>query len=202
MAASGSLIRWFRDQFAPGAEYAALDHEAAALSPGADGLVILPYFLGEKTPINDPLARGTIAGLTLSHTRGHVYRAILEGISFGFRHHIHVMRECGQIPARVRVSDGGARSETWRQITADVLGLPLEHVAQNPGSALGAAFAAGIATGVFEDWRDIQRFVVVAGVTEPDGRYAARYEELFGIYLDLYAALKHVFPRLQRATAA
>jgi xylulokinase len=202
MAASGSLVRWFRDRFAPGADYGSLDREAAALDAGADGLIVLPYFLGEKTPINDPLARGTIVGLTLSHTRGHVYRAILEGIAFGFRHHVHVMRELGHIAARVRVSDGGARSAVWRQITADILGLPLEHITRHPGSSLGAAFAAGMAVGVFEDWRDIDRFVTVAGTTEPNPHHTARYQEMFALYLDLYAGLKDTFPRLQRAVSS
>jgi xylulokinase len=102
---------------------------------------------------------------------------------------------------RVRVGDGGACSATWRQTTADVLGVPLEHVAQNPGSALGAAFAAGMAVGAFRDWREIERFVTVAGVTAPNARHAARYQELFELYLDLYAILKDTFPRLHRASA-
>jgi xylulokinase len=201
MAASGSLIRWFRDRFAPGVDYGVLDDDANRLEAGADGVIVLPYFLGEKTPINDPLARGIIAGLTLSHTRGHIYRALLEGIAYGFRHHIRVMRDLGLDPVRVRVGDGGAHSTTWRQITADVLGVPLERVAQNPGSALGAAFAAGMAVGAFKDWREIERFVTVAGVTAPNARHAARYQELFELYLDLYAILKDTFPRLHRASA-
>jgi xylulokinase len=196
MASSGSLIRWFRDQFAPAAEFADLDREAAPLDAGADGLVLLPYFLGEKTPINDPRARGTLVGLTLAHTRGHVYRAVLEGIALGFRHHVAVMTELGHRPTRVRVSDGGARSALWRQITADVLGLPLEHITDNPGSSLGAAFVAGMAVGAFSGWRDIDRFLRVAGVSQPDARRAARYERIFPVYTEIYSALKHTFPRL------
>ncbi|MDR7419887.1 MAG: FGGY-family carbohydrate kinase, partial [Armatimonadota bacterium] len=199
MAASGSLIKWFRDRFAPGTDYQTLDREAAALDAGADGLVVLPYFLGEKTPIHDPLARGTLVGLTLSHNRGHVHRAILEGIAYGFRHHLHVLRELGHVPSRARVGDGGAHSVTWRQITADVLGLPLERVAQNPGSALGAAFVAGMAVGAFGNWYEIERFVAVAGVTDPDARHAARYQALFELYLELYSRLKDAFPRLRSA---
>jgi xylulokinase len=197
MAASGSLVRWYRDEFAAGVEYAVLDGEASALEAGSGGLVLLPYFLGEKTPINDPLARGTLVGLTLTHTRSHVYRAILEGVAYGFRHHMAVMAELGHRPSRVRVSDGGARSALWRQITSDVLGLPLEHIADHPGSSLGAAFVAGMAVGAFGDWREIGRFVRVAGVTHPDVQRARRYEHLFHVYTDLYGALKETFPKLQ-----
>ncbi|MCL4562026.1 MAG: FGGY-family carbohydrate kinase, partial [Chloroflexi bacterium] len=135
MASSGSLIRWFRDQFASELDYPILDAEAAHLPAGADGLVLLPYFLGEKTPLNDPLARGTLVGLTLSHTRAHVYRAILEGIAYGFNHHLVVLAEHGHIPVRTRLTNGGAHSSLWRQITADVLGLRLEQVANHPGSS-------------------------------------------------------------------
>jgi xylulokinase len=196
MASSGSLIRWFRDQFAPGAQFADLDRDAAPIEAGAAGLIVLPYFLGEKTPIHDPLARGTLVGLTLAHTRAHVYRAVLEGIAFGFRHHVAVMAEIGHRPARVRVSDGGARSELWRQITADVLGLPLEYIAHNPGSSLGAAFVAGMGVGTFRDWGEITSFLTVAGVAEPDARRAARYDGLFPVYTEIYSALKDTFPRL------
>jgi xylulokinase len=196
MAASGSLIKWFRDEFAPGVEYTTLDREAEGVEAGAGGLVLLPYFLGEKTPIHNPLARGTLVGLTLSHTRGHVFRAILEGIAYGFRHHVEVMAELGHHPRRVRVSDGGARSAVWRQITADVLGLPLEHIAQNPGSSLGAAFVAGKAVGVFADWGEIERFIQVAGVAAPAPEHTARYQRLFALYVEIYQALKPAFPKL------
>lgn len=197
MAASGSLIRWFRDQFAPGAGYADLDREASPIEAGAGGLILLPYFLGEKSPINDPLARGTLVGLTLSHTRGHVYRAVLEGIAYGFRHHLAVMAELGHHPVRVRVSNGGTRSDLWKQITADVLGLPLEQVAENPGSALGAAFVAGRAAGAFARWDDIDRFIGTAAVVEPNRAHTARYARLFEVYREVYEALKDTYPRLR-----
>jgi xylulokinase len=200
MAASGSLIKWFRDQFAPGVEYGALDVEAARVEAGAGGLVLLPYFLGEKTPINDPLARGTLVGLTLTHTRAHVYRAVLEGIAYGFRHHLAVMAEQGHTPTRVRVSNGGAHSTLWKQVTADVLGLPLEQVADSPGSPLGAAFVAGMAVGAFTNWNQIHRFIKVAAVTEPNAANTARYERLFQLYREIYEALRDTFPRLRMDT--
>ena len=201
MASSGSLIRWFRDQFAPHSEYAELDAEAASLPAGAGGLILLPYFLGEKTPLNDPLARGTLVGLTLAHTRAHVFRAVLEGISFGFLHHLEVLAERQHVPARGRVTNGGAHSALWRQITADVLGLPLEVIAHHPGSSLGAAFVAGKGAGVFTDWGDIEKFVEVRGVIRPDPENHERYRTLFKIYREIYEKLKDTFPELARSTS-
>jgi xylulokinase len=201
MASSGSVIRWFRDQFAPGVDYADLDHEAAAIPAGSEGLVLLPYFLGEKTPLNDPYARGTIVGLTLSHTRAHVYRSVLEGISFGFKHHLEVLAEHGRLPRRVRVTNGGAHSALWRQITADVLGLPLEEIAQHPGSSLGAAFVAGKGIGAFEDWSEIEKFIQIGAVTEPRMTDHARYEMLFEVYREVYEKLKTTYPRLVRMSS-
>ncbi len=196
MAASGSILVWFRDRFAPGASFADLDAEAAAVPPGAEGLVVLPYFLGEKTPLFDPYARGTIVGLTLSHGRGHVFRAILEGIAFGFRHHLEVLAELGTVPARARCTNGGAASVLWKQVTADVLGLPLDHVAGHPGSSLGAAFVAGMGIGVFRDWGEIHRFVQVAGRSEPDAATHARYEERYATFRTVYERLAPVYPTL------
>ncbi len=187
MAASGSLIKWFQREFGCGAGYEELDREAAAVPPGAEGLVLLPYFLGEKTPINDPRARGVFFGLTLSHGRGHLYRAILEGIGFGFLHHLAVLEEKGLTIARVRVTNGGARSALWKQVTADVLGRALEPLAAHPGSCLGAAFVAGMGVAAFEDWSAIDRFLAFGPPVEPDAAAHAHYRSLFGTYRELYA---------------
>ena len=162
MATSGSLIHWFQRVVASDADLAELDAEADRVGPGAGGVVALPYFLGEKTPINDPNATGAFVGLRLTQSRGHLFRAVLEGIAFGFRHHFDVFAERGHLPHRVRVTDGGSRSKVWTQITADVLGIPLEKVTLRSGSAFAAAFAAGMGVGEFSDWRDMDRFVSVA----------------------------------------
>jgi xylulokinase len=196
MASSGSLIHWFRDQFAPTLDYSELDIQAAPLPPGSDGLVLLPYFLGEKTPLNDPYARGTVVGLTLTHTRAHLYRAILEGIAFGFKHHLEVLAEHQHIPKRVRVTNGGAHSLLWRQITADILGLALEQIAHHPGSSLGAAFLAGKGVGAFTDWSQIEAFIEVSSVTQPNPENHARYQTLFRIYREVYENLKTTYPKL------
>jgi xylulokinase len=190
MAASGSFIRWFQARLAGGESLARLDEEAAASGPGAGGVVALPYMLGEKTPIHDPDARGAFVGLSLTTSRGDLFRSVLEGIAFGFRHHLDVFAELGQAPRRVRVSNGGARSRLWKQVTADVIGLPLEALAGHPGSALGAAFAAGMGAGAFADWHEIERFVEVAETIEPHPHEA--YERSYRVFRSLYPALREV----------
>ncbi len=190
MATSGSLIRWFQRVMAGGADLALLDEEADKAGPGAGGVVALPYFLGEKTPINDPEATGAFVGLHLTHGRGHLFRAVLEGIAYGFRHHLDVFAERGHPPRRVRVTDGGSRSRVWTQITADVLGIPLEKVTLRSGSAFAAAFAAGMGVGAFGGWRDVERFIAVSEVVEPHPDEA--YERNYAHYRALYPALKEV----------
>jgi xylulokinase len=193
MAASGSLIRWFQSELAGGTPLADLDAEAAAAGAGAGGIVALPYMLGEKTPINDPRARGALVGLHLGHRRGHVFRAVLEAIGFGFRHHVDVFTERGYEPRRVCVTNGGARSGLWKQVTADILGRPLEVPRESGGSALGAAFAAGMGIGMFSDWSEIERFVTIVQTVEPDRAAHARYGELYRLYRELYPALRTIF---------
>jgi len=190
MATSGSLIKWFQRELAAGASLAELDEEAAATPPGAGGTICLPYFLGEKTPINDPEAPGAFVGLQLTHTRGHLFRALLEGIAFGFRHHLEVFAERGHRPQRARVTDGGSRSRVWTQITADVLGMPLEKVTLRSGSAFAAAFCAGMGVGAFSGWRDVDRFVAVDEVIEPTHHDV--YDHNYRAYRELYPALKGV----------
>jgi xylulokinase len=196
MASSGSIIKWFRNEFAPGSSFAELDEAAEPLPAGSDGLILLPYFLGEKTPIHDPLARGTLVGLTLSHTRAHVYRSVMEGIAYGFYHHLQVLAELGLKATKARVTNGGTRSRLWKQITADVLGLKLEQIAKHPGSSLGAAFVAGMGIGVFKDWGEIERYIKISAVTKPNLECHERYQKLFSLYREIYQALKDKYPRL------
>lgn len=195
MAASGSLIRWFHEQLGTGTTLTELDAEAGAVSAGAGGIVVLPYMLGEKTPINDPDARGVFFGLHLGHTRGHLFRAVLEGIAFGFRHHLDIFRARGHEPRRARVTNGGARSALWKQVTADVLGLPLEMPRRGGGSALGAAFAAGMGVGMFDEWAEIDRFVSVEEVIEPTLPARAALDESYSTYRSLYPRLEPLFAR-------
>lgn len=211
MASSGSLIKWFAQQFcsedvedanAAGENiYTYLDAQAAALPAGSEGVVVLPYFLGEKTPVLDPRARGVIFGLTLFHTRYHVYRAVLEAVTFGFRHHIEVLEENDCQVQRVVAGGNGARSRLWRQITADVLNQPIASLTQHPGAALAAAFVAGMGVGAFNDWSEIERFIELADIVEPDPAHRAVYDETFAIYRELYNRLKPTFRRIPTSRA-
>lgn len=209
MATSGSLLKWFVSRF--GAEdsraaevegrsvYAHFDDLATPLPPGADGLVLLPYFLGEKTPLHDPYARGTIVGLGLHHHRQHLYRAILEAVAYGFRHHADVLAERGLPIRRVLASDGGASSDLWLQITADVLGQPVHRVEGHPGSSLGAAFLAGKAIGIFEDWSEIDNFVQVGEPFHPHEPTGVIYDDYYALYRESYQRLRDLYPRLAAA---
>ncbi len=211
MASSGSLVKWYARQFcsedAQAASttdqsiYAYLDAQAATLPAGSEGVVVLPYFLGEKTPVLDPHARGVIFGLTLFHSRYHVYRAVLEAVAFGFRHHLEVLEENKCRVKRVVAGGSGARSRLWRQITADVLDRPIASLAQHPGAALAAAFVAGMGVGAFDDWDEIERFVTVEEIVEPNPAHRTVYDETYAIYRELYDRLKHTFRRIPASRA-
>ncbi len=193
MAASGAVLNWFVDTLGGGRSHAELDRLAETSPPGARGLVALPYFLGEKTPIHDPLARGVLSGLGLHHGAGDIWRALLEAVAMGFRHHVEVAREIGYPVSRVLASDGGAKSRVWMQIVADSIQMPVHLLAGHPGSCLGAAFVAGMGAGAFTDWREIERFVVPAGTVEPNATHARSYDDLYGRYRRTYERLRPGF---------
>jgi xylulokinase len=199
MASSGSALNWLAGLIAPGAgeprPHAELDAQAATLAPGCEGLVCLPYFLGEKTPIHDPLARGCFVGLSLSHSRGHLWRALLEAVAFGFRHHIDVLRDIGHVPTRYVASDGGSRSTVWMQITADIIGAPLSVLDNAHGSSVGAAFVAAIGTGLARDWSEVAVLSRPGRVFTPDPATQAAYADAYARYRDLYGVLTPYFHR-------
>lgn len=197
MATSGALTRWFRDQLGsaelmaeanggPNA-YAALADLAAAVPPGAEGLICLPYFSGERTPINDPLARGVFAGLTISHTRGHLYRAVLEGTAFGVRHNLEAIQEMGARPKRLVAVGGGAKNPLWLQIVSDATGLPQDVPERTIGASYGDAYLAGIATGLIPDQGALDRdWVKIAARLQPDAEVNQCYQQYYRVYRSLY----------------
>jgi len=205
MAASGSVLKWVAREFAAAeaaaaeaagqSVYARLDALAADVPPGAGGVVLLPYFLGEKTPLHDPYARGTVVGLALHHNLGHVWRAALEAVVYGFRHHVDVFADMGLDVTRVVASDGGSESEVWMQIAADALGQPVQLVTGHPGSSLGAAFVAAMGIGAFDDWAEIGRYVKPGSVIAPNPANKPRYDEAYSLYRETYERLKPLFPR-------
>jgi xylulokinase len=192
LSAAGSL-QWFRDRFAPGVEYGALLAEAERWAPGAEGLAFLPYLAGERTPHADPDARGAFAGLSLRHDRGALARAVLEGVAFGLRDCLDVVRSVGAAPEIGRASGGGARSELWLRIVASVLELPVERLAVEEGAAYGAALLGGVAGGV---WRDAGEAVSACvrphGRVDPDPRWVDAYGSQRERFRALYPALRDI----------
>lgn len=190
--AAGSL-RWFRDACAPGAGYDELTAAAGTWEPGAEGIFFLPYLQGERTPHADPDARGAFTGLSLRHDRGALCRAVLEGVAFGLRDSLELLRALGVEPVAGRVSGGGARSRLWLEIVASVLGLPLELTEVEEGSAYGAALLAGVAEGVFADAREaVATCVRVRETIEPNVTWARAYDEGYARFRELYPALRGV----------
>jgi xylulokinase len=196
MATGGSALNWFAATFAGGERAAAeaagqtmhqrLDQLAEAIPAGSEGVRALPYFLGEKTPIHDPEARGAFTGLTLSHGLGHLWRALLEAYAHAIRHHIEVLNEMGHRTENYLVSDGGSNSAVWMQIVADVLQRPLQGLTGHPGSCLGAAWTAAIGVGLETDWSAIGRFVGTGRRHEPNAANAKIYDDGYRAFRALY----------------
>jgi xylulokinase len=205
MASTGALLNWILGGFAAGEvagrphPHAYMDRLAATVAPGSDGVVLLPYFLGEKSPIQDPLARGTITGLSLSHGPAHLWRAALESAGYGFRHHIEVFRELGYPIRRLLASDGGSQSAVWMQIVADIIGLPVQLLEGHPGSCLGAAWVAAIGTGASSDWAGARALVRHGLTVEPNPSHAAIYDAGYRRFRDLYDRVAPWFARAARA---
>ncbi len=193
MLNAAGALRWFRDAFAEGSTYPELTEEAARWAPGVEGATFLPYLQGERTPYADPDARGSFTGLSLRHDRGALVRAVLEGVAFGLRDSLELLRELGVSPEAGRASGGGARSLLWLEIVATALGLPLELTAVEEGSAYGAALLAGVASGTYASAEEaVSACVRVRETVEPNPSWAAAYEEGYARFRSLYPALRRV----------
>ncbi|MFI5889775.1 FGGY-family carbohydrate kinase [Actinoplanes sp. NPDC051513] len=193
MATSGAITAWLRDL--TGAGYPALLAEAEASGPGAQGLLMLPYFAGERTPLLDPDARGVVAGLTLSHARGDLYRAALEATAFGVRHNVESMPGIDRVVA----VGGGTQGGLWTRIVSDVTGLAQVVPRVTTGAAYGAAYLAALLTSPVNiaDWNP------AAETVEPDPSTRDGYDELYSLYRDLYPATRtiaHSLATRQRRT--
>ena len=186
MASGGSALNWFAAKFATGEHAAAqqagltihqhLDCLAAETFAGAEGIQVIPHFLGEKTPIHDAAARGTITGLSFNHGIAHVWRALLEGFGYAFRHHVEVLNDMGHTTTRYMASDGGSNSKLWMQIVSDILQAPIQRLQGHPGSCLGAAWLAAIGTGATTDWHCATNFVTRDRVVSPNTSNKTLYD--------------------------
>ena len=193
---AGLSLRWFRDQFGAGVDdgrdpYERLTEEAAKVPAGADGVLWAPYLMGERTPHLDPHARAALVGLAASHTRGHIVRAILEGVAFSLRDSFSIFAEMKVPVSGVRLGGGGARSALWRQIQADVYGYPVEIVEAEEGAAYGAALLAGVGGGT---WRTVDAacdaVVRVASRVAPNPQTQAVLNARYDAFRALYPALR------------
>jgi xylulokinase len=197
LSAAGSL-RWYRDTFAPGMGYDELLAPAADVPAGSEGLLFLPYLTGERTPHPDPLARGAFVGLTVRHTKAHITRSVIEGVSFGLRDSMELIKKAGLGEIKqVRVSGGGARSPLWRQMLSDVMNSELVTVNTTEGAAFGAALLAGVGAGV---WKTVEEScaatIKTMEKTVPNKDTVNVYEQYYRQYTALYPALKPSFDNL------
>lgn len=206
MSTGGSLTTWFRNQLGQMEleyerihgenAYEQLAREAASAPAGSNALIALPYFEGERTPIHDPLARGVWFGLSLKHTKGDMYRSILEGVAFGIRHNLEVMLTEGFQPGRILAVGGGTKNDLWMQIVADVTGAELTLPEQQIGASYGDAFLAGRGVGLFQNLSQIQQWIKIKKVIKPNLENQAVYDFNYGIFRDLYTSTKPLMHRL------
>lgn len=189
LSAAGSL-QWYRDTLAPGVSFDTLVNEAGDIKAGSEGLLFLPYLTGERTPYPDPLVRAAWIGLTVRHTRAHMTRAVLEGVAFGIKDSFRLILQAGLGHIeQVRISGGGAKSELWRQIMADVLGVELVTVNTTEGAAYGAALLAGVGAGFYENVpAACEATIQITGRTSPTQATRA-YQDYYPHYCALYPAL-------------
>ncbi len=198
LSAGGSLS-WWRERLGGGAGFGELVDEAAAVAPGAEGLVFLPYLTGERTPHLDAEARGAFVGLTVRHGRAHMTRAVMEGVAFSLRDGLEIMRDLGTPDEDMRAVGGGARSPLWLELQADVYGRPIRRTEVDEGPAYGAALLAGVAAGAFADVGEASEQVRLRSeITEPDPGRARRYDEQYAVYRSLYGSLQEQMHELGR----
>ena len=208
----GQTLRYLRDEFsalelererAGGPDvYDVLNEQAAAVPPGCDGLLFLPYLMGERTPIWDPLARGVIFGLSLNHTKGHVVRAAMEGVAFALYHSFETLKGAGlSVNYPLVLNEGGAKSSLWRRIITDVFDVPTVLLERRTGAPYGDAVLAGVASGVFKDFGVVRAWARTVEPMEPDADAHARYMESFELFKRVYRHLAEDFVELARLRA-
>jgi xylulokinase len=210
MVATGGILRWFRDEFGdrprPGEHdvgrsdadvFVALDDLAGTAAPGSGGLLLLPYFLGERSPIWDVDARGALVGLSMATRRAEVVRAILEGTAYGLAHNLDELRRLGLRPRSLPCVGGGARGRTWTAIKADVTGLPVEVRSGGYGAPVGAALVAAAGVGLVSDLAaTVRARATTTAWVRPDPDRHAAYAGYYAAYRALYPALRQTYDRL------
>jgi xylulokinase len=189
----GGILKWFKEQMAAGESFDGLTREASLTNPGSDGLVFLPYMAGERSPIWDKDAKGVFYGLDYTKTRGHIIRAMLEGVAFSLRHNMEAAGEAGVFARELRAMGGAANSDVWMQIKADVLEKPLLVPGSDTATTLGAAMLAGVAAGVYGGFNEaVSRTVKVKKTYAPNPETYDIYNKSYRLYRDLYERLHKI----------
>ena len=207
MVSSGASLKWYRDQFGLVEQQAAhllhadvydlLTRQAEQAPPGSDGVIFLPYMMGERSPLWHTNARGVLFGLSLATTRSATIRAVLEGTAFALRHNLEMASQAGAQVREIRSVGGGARSALWNQIKADVLGLPIMLPEASAGAPFGDAMLVALGLGYFPDLLSrLSQIVQIKTVYEPRSEYQGLYDELYGIFRDLYVHVRGDFDRV------
>jgi xylulokinase len=201
MQAAGGAYDWlerlFRDEAQSGPQHQALDVAVSAIPPGANGLLFLPYLLGERSPHWNPLARAAFVGLTMPDSRAELARAVLEGVAFNLRIILESLRGQGVKVEAMRLIGGGAKSAVWRQILADVYNLPIVQLNLSAeATALGAAIAGGVGVGLYPDYGVAHHLIPATTAESPDPATQARYEALYELFQQSYTALESIYERL------
>jgi xylulokinase len=206
MATTGSLTRWLRDTFAKDLlekekregvnAYDELFDEAEHIPAGSDGVIVLPYFLGERMPIMDPQAKGVIFGLNLRHTRGHIVKAAFEGISYGIDQNLDYIRKAGVMPGTATAVGGGTKTRTWIQTVSDVCNIKQRVPEITIGASYGDALLAGLGIGVFKSAADIKKLVKTKYHTEPDIENHKKYEPFKKHFASIYEKTKDIMHAL------
>lgn len=202
---SGGVLQWFRNELSKSEQveakekgisaYRLLDQLASGVPLGSDGLIFLPYLMGERTPIWDVYARGVYLGITPYHTKAHLYRAVLEGIGYALNHIVEIV--ASQISVREIVAvNGGAKSRFWRQIISDIMGIPQIYIAETGGAPLGDAILAGIGCGIFKDAKIVKKWIDKGERTEPIKNNHKTYQKYYELFRKSYEGLKNLFVEL------
>jgi xylulokinase len=193
LSAAGSF-QWFRNEFNPNLDYSELTKRAENVPPGSEGVFFLPYLSGERTPYPDPNAKGTFIGFTIRHKMDHFTRSVLEGVSLSLRDCFEINKNLGVRTDKVIISGGGAKSELWKQITADIFNTEIVTVNSTEGAPYGAAILAAVAAGEYNTVEDACRNMIqVTSTTTPKKENINIYEDIYSIYKNLYGTLKNTF---------
>ena len=197
----GQLIRYMRDNFYMAEKnmeinsgidtYDLINKEAASIPAGSEGLVVLPFLMGERTPIWDVNARGAIFGLSLNHTRGHVIKSMMESVAYALYDSFKIILDSGKkINSPIVLNEGGAKSNLWRSIITDVFNVPTVLVKRRTGAPYGDAILAGVATGIFKDFSVAKQWTEYIDPMEPNAENHAIYQEYFKLYKNIYNHIK------------